>query len=208
MSVVKASKVCFLVGIGILLGALLFCLAKAGVEATSSDKFCDQSCHAHPDATQTWIRSPHYTNKSGVVMHCIDCHLPGGEVDYYTEKARLGAQDIYGKLFKDLTKINWQSLQTLTQARTSPTTARAFAATPTCSAWDSQRRAWTATCTTSAPRTRCAASTAICTPATIVARKLRKSRTRLWLGAGTRKRVSRQAPRDFKATANRFRARR
>ena len=39
-------------------------------------------------------------------------------MDYYTEKARLGSQDIYGKLFKDVSKINWQSKQTLTQART------------------------------------------------------------------------------------------
>ena len=30
----------------------------------------------------------------------------------------MGGQDIYGKLFKDLTKINWQSKQTLNQART------------------------------------------------------------------------------------------
>ena len=107
----------FLVGIGICIGAAILLSGKAGVVATSSDKFCDQACHVHPDATQTWIRSPHYTTKSGVVTHCIDCHLPDGTVDYYTEKARLGGQDIYGKLFKDVTKINWQSLQTLTQAR-------------------------------------------------------------------------------------------
>ena len=85
-----------LVGIAVILSG------KAGVDATSSDKFCDQACHAHPDATQTWIRSPHYTTKSGVVTHCIDCHLPGGGIEYYTEKARLGGKDIYGKIFKDL----------------------------------------------------------------------------------------------------------
>ena len=107
----------FSVGVGIFIGIAVILSGKAGVDATSSDKFCDQLCHAHPDATQTWIRSPHYTTKSGVVTHCIDCHLPGGGMDYYTEKARLGGQDIYGKLFKDLTKINWQSMQTLNQAR-------------------------------------------------------------------------------------------
>jgi formylglycine-generating enzyme required for sulfatase activity/nitrate/TMAO reductase-like tetraheme cytochrome c subunit len=107
-----------LIGLGICLGVAIMLSGKAGVQATSSDRFCDQSCHAHPDATQTWIRSPHYSNKSGVVTHCIDCHLPGEGITYYTEKARLGGQDIYGKLFKDLSQINWQSMQTLTQART------------------------------------------------------------------------------------------
>jgi formylglycine-generating enzyme required for sulfatase activity len=106
-----------LLGAGIIIGILIMMSGKAGVDATSSDKFCDQSCHAHPDATQTWIRSPHYSNKSGVVVHCIDCHLPAGGVEYYTEKARLGSIDIYGKAFKDLTKINWQGMQTLNQAR-------------------------------------------------------------------------------------------
>src|SRR5208337_3298818 len=106
-----------LLGVGIGIGVMVILSGKAGVDATSSDKFCDQACHAHPDATQTWIRSPHFTTKSGVVTHCIDCHLPGGGMGYYTEKARLGSQDIYGKLFKDLNKINWQSKQTLTQAR-------------------------------------------------------------------------------------------
>ncbi len=107
-----------LVVAGLIVGALVILSGKAGADATSTDKYCDQSCHSHPDATQTWIRSPHFTNKSGVVTHCVDCHLPGGGLDYYPEKARLGGQDIYGKLFKDPTKINWQSKQTLNQART------------------------------------------------------------------------------------------
>ncbi len=106
-----------LIGIGIVLGILIMLSGKAGTDATSSDKFCDQACHAHPDATQTWIRSPHYTTKSGVVVHCVDCHLPGGGMVYYTEKVRLGSIDIYGKLFKDVKKINWQSMETLNQAR-------------------------------------------------------------------------------------------
>ena len=103
---------------GICIGVAIILSGKAGSDATSSDKYCDQTCHVHPDATQTWVRSPHYTTKSGVVVHCIDCHLPSGGSEYYTEKIRLGGVDIYGKLFKDLTKVNWQSMQTLTQART------------------------------------------------------------------------------------------
>jgi formylglycine-generating enzyme required for sulfatase activity len=107
-----------LIGIGILLGFVILLGGKAGIDATSSDKFCDRTCHAHPEATQTWIKSTHFTTKSGVVTHCIECHLPDAGLEYYTEKARLGAQDIYGRTFKDLTKINWQSKQSLEQART------------------------------------------------------------------------------------------
>ena len=99
------------------MGFSILLAGKVSVDVTSSDKFC-QACHVHPDATQTWIKSRHFTTKSGVVTHCIDCHLPSGGAEYYTEKARLGAQDIYGKLLKDSTKINWQSKQTLDQART------------------------------------------------------------------------------------------
>lgn len=106
-----------LVVVGGVIGVSIILSGKAGVDATSSDKFCDQSCHAHPDATQTWIRSPHFANKSGVVVHCIECHLPAGGAEYYTEKARLGGKDVYGKLFLNVAKINWQSLETLNQAR-------------------------------------------------------------------------------------------
>ena len=65
-----------LIGIGILVGFTILLGGKAGIDATSSDKFCDQACHAHPEATQTWIKSTHFTTKSGVVTHCIECHPP------------------------------------------------------------------------------------------------------------------------------------
>src|SRR5271157_4627492 len=107
-----------LIGAGTLLGAAIMLGGKAGVDATSTDKFCDQTCHAHPEATQTWIKSTHFTTKSGVVTHCIDCHLPGSGFTYYTEKARLGTQDVYGKTFKDLSKIDRQAKQHLDEART------------------------------------------------------------------------------------------
>ncbi len=103
-------------GTGVFLGLMVVFAANIGVEYTGTDRFCDQTCHAHPEATQTWIKSTHYSTKSGVVTHCIECHLPPGGVDYFTQKARLGAQDVYGKLFKDVKKINWEAKRTLDQA--------------------------------------------------------------------------------------------
>jgi formylglycine-generating enzyme required for sulfatase activity/nitrate/TMAO reductase-like tetraheme cytochrome c subunit len=111
-------KAIVLLGTGIVIGVVALLGAKTGVEATGTDKFCDEFCHVHPQATQTWIKSTHYTTKSGVVTHCVDCHLPGGGLEYYTEKARLGAKDIYGKLFKDVSKIDWISKRSLDSAST------------------------------------------------------------------------------------------
>ncbi|MEW5975902.1 MAG: SUMF1/EgtB/PvdO family nonheme iron enzyme [Acidobacteriota bacterium] len=103
---------------GTLLGAFLLFGTHRGVEYTSSDQFCDKACHVHPDATKQWIKSTHFSNKSGVVTHCVDCHLPAGGTDYYAQKVRLGAQDVYGKLFTDVTKIDWSSKRTLDRAKT------------------------------------------------------------------------------------------
>ena len=105
-------------GTGIVCSLLLAFIGHAGLESTSSDKFCDQTCHVHPHATQSWIKSTHYSNKSGVVTHCIECHLPPGGAEFYTEKARLGIQDIYGKWFKNVGKIDWQAKRSLDAART------------------------------------------------------------------------------------------
>lgn len=114
----REHKALLFVPVGVILGIAVMVGGKGGMDATSTDRFCDQTCHVHPGATETWIKSPHFTTKSGVVTHCIECHLPAGGVEYYTEKARLGAQDIYGKLFKDISKIDWQSKRTLDRAKT------------------------------------------------------------------------------------------
>ncbi len=110
----RKSRFLFLAGMVIGVAAILG--AKAGVDYSSTDKFCDQLCHSHPHATQTWIKSTHFTTKSGVVTHCVDCHLPGGGIEYYTEKARLGLHDAYGKLFKDPAKLDWISKRSIEAA--------------------------------------------------------------------------------------------
>lgn len=100
-----------------ILGVVFVFAGKAGVDYTSTDTFCDQVCHVHPHATQSWIKSTHYMTKSGVKTHCIQCHLPAGGIEFYTEKARLGAQDIYGKLFKDVSKIDWLAKRSIDAAK-------------------------------------------------------------------------------------------
>ena len=103
----KSSGITGLLGFGLLLGLAVALLGRQTVRYTSTDIFCDQACHSHPHATQSWIQSTHYSNRSGVVTHCTDCHLPPGGADYLTEKARLGARDAYSELFEDVSKIDW-----------------------------------------------------------------------------------------------------
>ncbi|MFW6101889.1 MAG: SUMF1/EgtB/PvdO family nonheme iron enzyme, partial [Bacteroidota bacterium] len=81
------------------------------------DDFC-ASCHVHPHSTQSWKKSTHYDNQRGIVVHCVECHLPPpGDLYYLTEKAITGARDVYGKLFKDIDQINWEKKSQLEYAK-------------------------------------------------------------------------------------------
>ena len=105
-------------GCGLLVGLGAAVAGRATLNYTSSDTFCNSACHAHPHATQQWTQSAHYANKRGVVVHCADCHLPPGGLDYLTEKARLGGRDVYGELFRDISKIDWARERRLDRAVT------------------------------------------------------------------------------------------
>ena len=96
---------------GILLGLIIVYAGHTGINYTSTDEFCGV-CHVHPHSTYSWKKSTHYKNKSGVVIHCVECHLPPGGIRYFTEKARLGIRDAYGTLFKDIESINWDAKST------------------------------------------------------------------------------------------------
>jgi nitrate/TMAO reductase-like tetraheme cytochrome c subunit len=111
-------RIGWLLGCGVLLGFLAAFAGRQTVSYTSTDAFCNQACHSHPHATEFWIQSAHYSNRHGVVVHCTDCHLPPGGMQYLTEKARLGAHDAYAKLFRDVSKIDWARQRKLDRAVT------------------------------------------------------------------------------------------
>ncbi len=84
---------------------------------TSSDKYC-VSCHIHPLADQSWKLSSHYNNRTGNIVHCVDCHLPPkGHFGYLYAKAKHGSKDVYGYIFKDSAKINWDEIKLLDNAK-------------------------------------------------------------------------------------------
>ena len=103
----------FFFGVGF--GFLTVFSGYKSIEYTSTDEFCT-ICHIHPHVTYSWKKSTHYKNESGVVTHCVECHLPSGSLYYFTEKARLGIKDVYGAIFKDTEKIDWDLKSTLEHA--------------------------------------------------------------------------------------------
>ncbi len=110
------NRIFLLLFIGGVLGIVLTLLSHKAIEATSTDEFCEV-CHVHPHVFDSWKLSVHHDTKSGVVVHCVECHLPPKGQGYLKEKARLGFKDIYGFLFKDSASFNWEAKSTFEEAQ-------------------------------------------------------------------------------------------
>ena len=106
-TLVKRKTKFWLILAGFIIGLIFLRSGKAILSYTSSDKYC-VSCHIHPMADQNWKLSPHYNNRKGNIVHCVDCHLPPEGHGYLFAKAKHGFKDVYGYFFKDSSKINWQ----------------------------------------------------------------------------------------------------
>lgn len=97
--------------------ALVFVIGGSSVvKYTSSDDYC-MSCHVHPHAEQSWKLSSHYDNKAGVIVHCVECHLPPAGHGMLFAKAKHGAKDLYGFWFKDTAEYKWASKRKLEAAK-------------------------------------------------------------------------------------------
>ncbi|MFQ5740541.1 MAG: SUMF1/EgtB/PvdO family nonheme iron enzyme [Acidobacteriota bacterium] len=99
----------FVAGFSLCLMVVYF--SHTALEYTSTDAYC-RSCHVHPQATRSWKAGPHHKTGSGVVAHCVDCHLPPQGLPHYVEKFKAGGRDLYGYYFKDVSKIDWDALST------------------------------------------------------------------------------------------------
>jgi len=89
---------------------LLYSFNRA-VSYTSTDQYCN-SCHVHDHAEESWRLSAHVNNSSGVVVHCVDCHLPPSGDGYLASKIYHGSKDLYGYWFKDSADYKWASKRT------------------------------------------------------------------------------------------------
>ncbi|MGQ8337137.1 SUMF1/EgtB/PvdO family nonheme iron enzyme [Sunxiuqinia sp. A32] len=106
----------WLIGVGVV-GCFVFInLSNHAIEYTSSNEYC-MSCHIHPHAEQSWKLSTHYNNSAGVIVNCVECHLPPKGHGHIAAKAKHGFKDVYGKLFKDSADFNWEDKSKLEQAK-------------------------------------------------------------------------------------------
>ncbi len=100
---------------GLLLGGAFACTLAFTDEYTSTNSYCE-SCHVHPQATESWRNGPHASTHSGVAVACVACHLPPRGRQHYQEKVLAGARDFYGYYFTDTKKIDWEARSTLQEA--------------------------------------------------------------------------------------------
>lgn len=107
----------FILLLGVFIGAGLFVAAYQTATYFSTDQSC-MICHVHPHVEDSWRMSVHYNNGSGVVTHCVDCHLPPKNQTWahYTAKAKLGMKDLWGYLVKDSADFNWDMKSELEHA--------------------------------------------------------------------------------------------
>lgn len=98
----------FIFIVGLALGIGIVASAYLTSVYFSTDESC-MICHMHPHVEDSWKLSTHVNNKSGVKVHCIDCHLPprNNTWDHYTAKLKLGLKDTWGYLTKDSADIDW-----------------------------------------------------------------------------------------------------
>jgi formylglycine-generating enzyme required for sulfatase activity len=94
-----------------ILGVLFILIFNWSMDYTSTNEFCE-GCHVHPQASQSWRLGAHFDNKSGVVVSCVDCHLPPGGAAYLMAKTTTGLRDVIGMIFKNTEKINWEMKST------------------------------------------------------------------------------------------------
>jgi len=93
---------------GMIIGFGIFISAYQTSAYFSTNESC-LMCHVHPHVEGTWKQSVHHNSKSGVVVNCVDCHLPPKNQtwNHYTAKIKLGVKDAWGFFVKDSADFDW-----------------------------------------------------------------------------------------------------
>ncbi len=107
----------FFLTIGIIIGIVFVATLYQTSVYFSTNESC-MMCHAHPHAEESWRLSVHVNNSSGVMVNCVDCHLPPTDNTWahYSAKVALGARDVWGFLTKDVENIDWDKKSELEHA--------------------------------------------------------------------------------------------
>jgi cytochrome c-type protein NapC/trimethylamine-N-oxide reductase cytochrome c-type subunit TorC len=91
----KAIVAAALVALGILIAFPLFSMSYYTMVRTSTPEFC-ASCHEIKPAVRAWRASTHTNNAAGIVVDCMDCHLPAPQdtFDFFFAKTYHGVKDV------------------------------------------------------------------------------------------------------------------
>ena len=91
----RAMKPAILIALGILIAFPLFSMSYFTMVRTSTPEFC-ASCHEIKPAVVAWRSSTHTNNAAGVVVDCMDCHLPAPQetFDFFFAKTYHGIKDV------------------------------------------------------------------------------------------------------------------
>ena len=98
----RAIRPAILIFIGTLVAFPLFSMSYYTMVRTSTPDFC-ASCHEIKPAVVAWRSSTHTNNASGVVVDCMDCHLPAPQntFDFFFAKTYHGIKDYVVHFFGD-----------------------------------------------------------------------------------------------------------
>ena len=93
----QRKRILALIFIGCFIGVLLSLGSSVALDETNTTEFCI-SCHEMEQTVyQEYLRSPHYSNRSGVGAGCPDCHVPNTLGAKLIRKL-MAANDIYHSL--------------------------------------------------------------------------------------------------------------
>ena len=114
---IKGNKKLIIFLTGAILGFGAFIAAYETSVYFSSNESC-MMCHVHPHAEETWKQSVHHNSKSGVVVNCVDCHLPPKDHtwNHYSAKVKMAVKDVWGFLVKDSADFDWEMKSELENA--------------------------------------------------------------------------------------------
>ena len=84
-----------LIGIGMILAFPIFSISYYTMVRTSTPEFC-ATCHEIKPAVRAWRASTHTNNAAGIVVDCMDCHLPAPQntFDFFFAKTYHGLKDV------------------------------------------------------------------------------------------------------------------
>jgi cytochrome c nitrite reductase small subunit len=83
--------------IGVVFSVVSFLTINTVSKPFSSSEYCGSNCHEMGSAYSSWELSAHHANSKGVVVECIDCHLPPKDkfFSHMTAKVIAGVKDAF-----------------------------------------------------------------------------------------------------------------